>query len=221
MAYLPKPRDKKTYKKTDDDAIDVDSRLLIIQGKKQQILDRLESGEGIDLVTQDLTNTILQSLVSLLPSIEEAAHKSSRGVYPLEKVVNAIRELSHDLRSMEDRGAMRQRIVNDILDPNMLELVRKQIVYLNRLHALVKDDAQAIEYVDAMRASLAENVNATRVMISDKLDAYFGGEGGAKGIVRSDHTGREIDEEDFPKKHPKYDDESPRAKRVTHSKRRR
>ena len=193
----------------------------MIETRKDELRARLQSGDGIDIITSDLTSILLQSVINILPSLEEAALANPRGVYPLEKLLNVVRELAHDARSMSDRGAMRQRIVNDILDPNMLELVRKQIVYLNRLHAFVKDDAQAIEYVDAMRASLAENVNATRVMISDKLDAYFGGEGGAKGIVRSDHTGREIDEEDFPKKHPKYDDESPRAKRVTHSKRRR
>lgn len=157
--------------------------LSFIELQKDDIIRRLQSGTGAEIVTADLTNIMLQSVVNILPSLEKAALASPRGVYPLEKLLGMARELAHDARVASDRNVMREKIMNGIIDPALIRFAQKQITALNQLARKLHKDEQAVEHVAKMRDNVAETVNDMRVNVSNTLDSYFGGDGDAKGIV--------------------------------------
>jgi hypothetical protein len=162
---------------------DISKSISLIEARKDEIIHRLREGSATDVVTADLTNTMLQAVVNILPSVEKAALSSSKGVYPLEKLLGMARELAHDLRQSSDRNQMRLVIMGQIIDPALLRFAQEQITQLNALERRVRNDPQSMEFVAKMKSNVAESVNNMRIKTSDALDAYFGGDGGAKGIM--------------------------------------
>jgi hypothetical protein len=172
---------------------DIDDSVSLLATRKDDIIKRLEAGEGFDIVTMDLTNSLLQAVVGILPSVEKQAKTSSRGVYPLVNLTNIVRELGHDLRSMQDRNTMREKVMSEILDPKLLLFARSQITALNQLARKVRDPAQQ-EFIESMRAAVAKTVNEMRIETANALDAYFGGDGKAQGIVKEEEVLEERDD---------------------------
>lgn len=113
-SYLPPARNQPQNTKTNDVASELDDKVSIIGQHRKDLIRRLERGENLDGVALDLTNITLRAIVDIMPEVELAAKTSSRGVYPLVNLTNLLRELSHDLRSMQDRNAMRDRIMNEV-----------------------------------------------------------------------------------------------------------
>ena len=165
---------------------DISETLSLMSEYKEDILARLRTREGADIITSDLTNAMLQSVVNVLPSLEEFALKSPKGVYPLENMLSIARELAHDIRSQQDRNTMRERIMNGIIDPALLRFAQGQITSLNQLERKVRADPQASEFIVGLRSNVANTINETRIAVSNSLDAYFGGEGKAKGILEKE-----------------------------------
>lgn len=165
---------------------DLAVEVTVMAKRKDDLIRRLETGEGFDIITMDLANSLLQAIIGILPSVEAAAKISTRGVYPLVNLTNIVRELSHDLRSMSDRNTMRERIMNGIIDPALLRFAQGQITSLNQLERKVRADPQASEFIVGLRNNVATTINEMRINVSNSLDAYFGGEGNAKGIMEKE-----------------------------------
>lgn len=164
--------------------IEVSSAVSLIALQKDDILARLREGTATDVVTADLTNVMLQAVVNILPSVELLALSNPRGVYPLEKLLGMARELVHDAKSSADRNQMRMVLMGEIIDPSLLRFAQEQITQLNALERRVRNDPQTTEFVAKMKANVASTVNSMRIKISDSLDAYFGGDGGATSIIK-------------------------------------
>jgi hypothetical protein len=163
--------------------MNADEQVSLIEQKKNDILDGLRKGEALDVVTMDLANILLQALVDMLPSFERNAKASSKNIYHLERVSAIIRELSHDLRSSQDRNAMRTQIMTNTIDPAILQFASRQITELNQLQRFVRGDAQAIEFINTLKNRVAVLTNELHVNVANQLDAYFGGSKDAQKIL--------------------------------------
>lgn len=163
----------------------------LIGARKDEIISRLH-GQNLDSVTMDLTRVLLQAIVDILPSIEVAAKTSSRGVYPLVNLANIMRELTHDLRSMQDRNAMREKVMNNVIDPELLSFANAQIVGLNRLRRFIKDN-DGKDMLAAIKGDVAVLVNRLHTNTANELDKYFGGDGKAEKIISE----KEADEDAY------------------------
>lgn len=163
----------------------------LIGARKDEIISRLH-GQNLDSVTMDLTRVLLQAIVDILPSIEVAAKTSSRGVYPLVNLANIMRELTHDLRSMQDRNAMREKVMNNVIDPELLSFANAQIVGLNRLRRFIKDN-DGKDMLAAIKGDVAVLVNRLHTNTANELDKYFGGDGKAEKIISE----KEVDEDAY------------------------
>lgn len=157
--------------------------ISIIERKREYLLQALEDGKPADIITADLTKVMLQAFIDLLPALERGAKESSRAVYPLEKIASLIREMSHDLRSMQDRNAMREKIMNGVIDPALLDFANKNVTELNRLARIVNDNAEAVDFIEALKTRVSALANGLHIHVANSLDNYFGGSRDASKII--------------------------------------
>lgn len=174
--------------------VDATQHVSLIERKRAQLLRALEDGKPASIVTADLTKVMLQAMIDLLPELEKGAKASSRAVYALDKVAALTRELAHDLRSMEDRDAMREKLMNGIIDPALLDFANKNVTELNRLSRIVNDNAEAVDFIQALKVRVSTLVNGLHVNVANSLDGYFGGSKDAVNIV-SESDG--LDDDDY------------------------
>lgn len=167
----------------------------LIERKREALLQALENGAPAATVTVDLTNILLQAIIDILPSLERNAKASSKNVYHLEKMATLARDLQHDLRNMEDRNAMRDKIMGDVIDPELLSFANQNITDLNKLVRLLRNNPEAQDFVDRLRHRTAVTVNSLHSKVANALDAYFGGDKNAQNIM-SENTS-EDDEDDI------------------------
>jgi hypothetical protein len=175
---------------------DVSDQVSIIERKRDQLLAAIEGGKTpSSTITYELTTVMLQAMINLLPNLEKAANANSKGVYHLEKIAVLARDLQMDLRNMEDRNTMREKIMNGIVDPALLEFTNKNITELNRLRRLVSDDAEAVDFIESLKLRTHELVNGLHIRLSNDLDKYFGGTKDAMALI--DHKQAEDNSDDY------------------------
>jgi leucyl-tRNA synthetase len=80
-----------------------------------------EENDDVDRNAIATLRALLAMSVDLMPKIEEQAHKykNERAVYALVALTNQIREILNDMRALSPRSQISNRVIVDVLDPNL------------------------------------------------------------------------------------------------------
>ena len=102
--------------------------------KAETIVDMLTSNDHDGAETM-LYQTILTSLVDVMPAVEGAIHKSkgTKGLMGYNQCLSQIRETLMDIQARRDRGAVGQLVVEKHIRPAMLNSAQQMVLALSQL----------------------------------------------------------------------------------------
>lgn len=112
----------------------------ILGDEAENIHQLIEIGDA-DNATSLIYKRVLQVLVDLLPYAEHnvRASKGQRGVYQVNSLIQSVRELMVDLQSAQDRGAMGEMLVENIVRPLFLDIAMSLVKELAEIKSAAKD----------------------------------------------------------------------------------
>jgi hypothetical protein len=115
--------------------------LVSIIGDDAEEMQALFEVGATDQAVQLLNRRLIQTCIDLIPQLETGIRSSNGryGVHSLNGTIQTIRELMIDLQSMQDRGAIGQSIVAQVLQPIFLELATKVVEEQATVSSEVKD----------------------------------------------------------------------------------
>ena len=102
--------------------------------KAETIVDMLTSNDHDGAETM-LYQTILTSLVDVMPAVEGAIHKSkgTKGLMGYNQCLSQIRETLMDIQARRDRGAVGHLVVEKHIRPAMLNSAQQMVLALSQL----------------------------------------------------------------------------------------
>jgi len=115
--------------------------LVSIIGDDAEEMQSLFENGSTDQAIQLLNRRLIQTCIDLIPQLETGIRNSNGryGVHSLNGTIQTIRELVIDLQSMQDRGAIGQSIVQQIIQPTILEIATKVVEEQATVLSEVKD----------------------------------------------------------------------------------
>lgn len=159
-------------------ATDAEQATTFLKSRKNSMMDQLANGSNVDGVSLDLTVGMLSAIVDALPTLE-ANLKGPKGVYPFVNLVTATRELIHDLRTMQDRSAIRKAVIEDVIAPSIVTLVRDLNTSINHLGKVAKRElgpnAEMNEAIEHLKTMIEQTANASYKSAVVSLNRYLGG----------------------------------------------
>lgn len=99
------------------------------------IFELLDDGQSSEEVQRAFLKASLASILSLIPVMEDQAHKGKResNAYALNSLISQGREILHDIKSLTDSGNVAIVIANTVVDPAYVGIAN---IYANLMHSL-------------------------------------------------------------------------------------
>lgn len=183
VPWYDEPRKTKKPASTDLVVLDKKGEVMLtpatigrFRGNADLIISQLEERNDDGAVSL-LHRSLLQTLVDLMPVLEEMVRgsKGRYGVYPLNQLVQQIRETAIDLQSTRDKGQLGQRILDRTLRPAFSDLAAQIVQAFVLLEATArtmmteKDFDLFREKVTETRTGIAEFMNTQYREVSDQV----------------------------------------------------
>lgn len=124
-------------------------------GKQAQtIVEMLDMG-NTDGASSLVVKSLLQSVVSLLPTAEQnvSASKGAKGIYGFNALITSTRELLGDLQAFKDRANIGQSIVDRSIRPAFQDIAVQIVQAFTILQANARDRMSKQDYEEYRKAS--------------------------------------------------------------------
>jgi hypothetical protein len=144
--------------------------------KADTVMEMLEMNDTDGAITL-LARSILQTMVGLLPVVEEGvrASKGTRGVYQLNQTVGTVRELMIDIRALQDKGNLGASIVDRTLRPSYADLAVQitlaftQLVEAAKSRMRPEDLVSFRQMAESTKMALAQFMNTQYLEVRDQV----------------------------------------------------
>lgn len=133
-------------------------------GRVQQALSMLDDYENTDGAHALIYKTLLQTLVDLVPLLENNVRKSrgQKGAYQLMQTISQLRECMADIQAIKDKSQMGTTIVSRYVTPALQNVAGQVAIAMIQLDVLAKNDMTPQAY-----EVYAKNVNNLRIEVSN------------------------------------------------------
>lgn len=144
--------------------------------KADTVMEMLEMNDTDGAITL-LARSILQTMVGLLPVVEEGvrASKGTRGVYQLNQTVGTVRELMIDIRALQDKGNLGASIVDRTLRPSYADLAVQitlaftQLVEAAKSRMSPEDLVSFRQMAESTKMALAQFMNTQYLEVREQV----------------------------------------------------
>jgi len=143
--------------------------IVSIIGDDAEKLQNLFEDDNVARATQMLNRRLVQMLIDLIPQMETGIRRSKGryGAHSLNGTIQTIRELVTDLNNAQDRGAIGQSIVENIIRPAFLDIATKIVEEYATVSAEVKD-LLSDETYSALRRAQIDSRNRLADMVNSR-----------------------------------------------------
>ena len=171
---------KHTSKKTSDQSHDIDSIYALFSERQQELQKLIDSGETHDQATSRIAQTLMQAVIAAVPNFEKRLKNgTSRDVYAFVALTDMILKVSIELRNMQDRNVMSNKIMKEVIQPNLKDLTSKMVAAINDAKSKVprdtKNASRITDSIDSIKEITLKSVTEMYVETGEAIAAYFGG----------------------------------------------
>lgn len=116
-----------------------DNLVTIFGQRSDTIIDLLED-ERNDSATAAILRTLIQTVVDVLPVIEQSVRKSSgtKGVYQFNQTISQLRELCNDMQASQARTGLGLQMVENYIRPAFMDLGIQTSLAFNNLEGAIR-----------------------------------------------------------------------------------
>lgn len=179
-----------------DDYSDKAGKTDVMEFKKKAkgLLKQISEGNDNEATTLDIAKTLLRSIVGAMHNYEKSLKNGSgRDAYAYVALCDMVLKLNNELRALQDRTAMSQLIMHDIIRPELESMAHKITASVNLAKVKMPKNTpdHVLDQMEMTKKGASDAISQMYSRTSMQLSKYFGGNG--NGAVTLDLEGEKDD----------------------------